>query len=199
MTPATRRPARALAAIAIALVCANVSADMGPLEGLIEPHQGQAWTVSRAQQGGWLFENPDAAYDIQYYYLNPKPGEAGRREISVDVSHLSGSGDSLAGILYGFVDSPRSYYMFTVGGDRSVNLHYVEEGNVEEKMKLQLGDMRSARARLTLRESGTEIALLVNGQEKSTLANDRMGQGAVGIVTAHTGLFHLDNFDVKSP
>ncbi|MEQ8859143.1 MAG: hypothetical protein RIC56_10870 [Pseudomonadales bacterium] len=198
MVSLARRPASALAATAIALVCANASADMGPLEGIIEPHQGQAWTVSRAQQGGWLFDNPAAAYDIQYYYLNPKRGEAGRREISVDVTHLSGSGDSLAGILYGYVDSPRSYFMFTVGGDRSVNLHYFEGGKVEERMKLQLGDMRSAKARLTLRESGSEIALLINGQEKSRIGNDRMGQGAVGIVTAHTGRFHLDNFEVEN-
>ncbi|MEO1035131.1 MAG: hypothetical protein AAFX44_06175 [Pseudomonadota bacterium] len=175
---------------------AVADSSMGPLNGIIEERASDTWTIRSAPRGGWYFENPGSRWDITYYYVNSPPSDEGKREVTVDVAMLEAEPDSLAGILYGFRDQPRSYYLYTLGGDRSVNLFYFEEGNMERKMQFQLGDMRDGPVQLALREHGSEIALLVNGDEKSRIGNDRMGRGAVGVVTAHVGRFHLENFNV---
>ena len=171
------------------------AAGMGPLDSVLSPQYGDPWVVAKSG-GGWQFENADGAYNIQYYYVFPADGEAGRREISVDVSVEAGEPDSLAGIIYGYQNEPRSYYLFTLGGDQQVRLHHVAAGNFEERMAFGIGGVRD-RATLAIREYGNEIALLVNGEEKSRFGNRDMGRGAVGIAAGHIGRFRFANFDVR--
>ncbi|MEM1263242.1 MAG: hypothetical protein AAGH76_12655 [Pseudomonadota bacterium] len=184
-------------AISTVLFAANATAaGMGPLDDVIQPRTDATWTVAPLPGGGWQFDNAAARYAITYVYLYAAGDEAGRREVSVDVDVVAGEPDSLAGILYGFEEAPRSYFMFTLGGDRSINLHYFEDGSMDEKMKLGIGDLADGPVRLTVREYGNEIALLVNGQEKSRIGNDRIGRGAVGVVAAHVGRFQFNAFEI---
>lgn len=172
--------------------------DMGELSDIIQPRSDADWTVTN-EGGAAVLENRNSPYAITYYYVSPRPGDEGRREISVDVGMMSSERDSLAGILYGFEEDPKSYFLFTVGGDRSVNLHFFDQGNMQEKMKLTSSDLRADKTTLTIRENGNEISLLVNGVEKSAIGNDRIGRGAVGIVAAHLGTYSFRNFGVATP
>ncbi|MEM8984918.1 MAG: hypothetical protein AAGC71_18050 [Pseudomonadota bacterium] len=183
--------------IAIGVVSSTAYAGgMGPLDDVIQPRNDDTWSVAALRNGGWRFDNAATRYAITYYYLYPAGDESGRREVSVNVDVVAGEPDSLVGILYGFEEAPRSYFMFTLGGDRSVNLHYFDNGSMDEKMKLGIGDLADGPVRLTVREYGNEIALLVNGQEKSRIGNDRIGRGAVGVVAAHVGQFQLNDFSI---
>lgn len=182
-------------ALAIWLACAKASAGMGPLDGVITTEQDQSWRVSPAGNG-WQFQNAQERGAIRYYYVNEQPGEGGRRTISLDVQ-VQGSPDSLAGLLYAFQDQPRSYYLFTLSGDNTVNLHHFDNGNFEQKMQLGI-DGVGGTVTLTIQEHGQEIALLVNGREKSRIGNSNMGRGGVGVVAVHTGNFLLENFSVTT-
>lgn len=187
----------ALASLSLTSPKSAAAFDLGPLSEIITPRSDGTWSITD-NNGVAIFENQNAPYAITYYYLNPRPGEEGKREISVDIGMLNFEPDSRAGLLYGFEDNPRSYFMFTVGGDRSVNLQFFEQGNMEERMKLGISSLQADKTTLTIRERGNEIALIVNGEEKSVIGNDRIGRGAVGIVAAHVGRYSFQNFSVTA-
>ncbi len=172
-------------------------ADMGPLAGIVEPRSDEVWDV-RLDGGAVEMTNRQSPYQITYFFVNPRPGEEGQREISVDVAMLASENDSLAGLLYGFRENPKSYFLFAVGGDRSVNLYHFDQGSFEQRMKLSLSDLRAEKTTLTIRERGDEIALLVNGVEKSSIGGDAFGRGAVGIAAGHIGRYRFDNFRVAT-
>ncbi|MEM9531432.1 MAG: hypothetical protein AAGA23_10965, partial [Pseudomonadota bacterium] len=184
-----------VAALTLTLIsCGSSHAGMGPLDGIITEEQGQSWKVAPAGEG-WRLSNTQDPGAIRYYYASEQAGQGGRRSISVEV-RVNGGPDSLAGILYAFQDQPRSYYLFTLAGDSSVHLHHFNQGNFEQKMQLGLDGLGNT-ATLTVHEYGSEIALLVNGEEKSRIGNSDMGRGAVGVVAVHTGDFLMQNFDVS--
>ncbi|MEL7311644.1 MAG: hypothetical protein AAFN07_09045, partial [Pseudomonadota bacterium] len=178
------------------LATGNIAhAGMGPLDDVMVAERDQSWNVQPTRDG-WRMTNNQAPGAIRYFYVNEQPGEAGKRTISVEVA-VDGGPDSLAGILYGFNQNPRSYYLYTLGGDNSVNLHYFGPDGFEQKMQFGIEGLRGA-VTLGIQEYGQEIALLVNGQEKSRLGNDTMGRGGVGIVAVNTGDYVLENFAVRA-
>lgn len=180
------------------LACSDepASAGMGPLTPVIQEMSDDAWSV-RKDNGTVVMTNQGEPGAIRYFYVQPGAGEEGNREISVDVSLLESAPESLAGLLYGYQENPKSYYLFTVRGDGLVSLHAMDNGNFQERMAFSLGAPITAKTTLTIRERGSEIGLLVNGVEKSSLGNNRLGRGAVGIVASHLGSYQFDNFAVR--
>lgn len=169
---------------------------MNELSNVLEAREDTTWSVS-ADQGAALFQNQTTPGAITYTYLHPGEGEAGHRTITVDVEMLAGNSHSHAGLLYGFEDDPRSYFLFTVGGDQSVNLNYFDRKNgMQERMKMSLQTKAPGKTTLTIRENKNEIELLINGEMKSALGNSRMGRGAVGVVAVDQGKYRLSNFDI---
>jgi|GEM_PF-702708 len=181
------------------LACGDepASAGMGPLTPFIQDMSDGGWTV-RNNNGRVVMTNESEPGAIRYFYVNPGPGEEGHRDISVDVSLLESEPNSLAGLLYGFQDNPRSYYLYTVRGDGLVSLHAMENGDFQERMAFSLGEPTTSITTLGIRERGNEIGLLVNGVEKSSMGNNRLGRGAVGIVASHLGRYQFDNFAVSA-
>ncbi len=172
--------------------------DMGPLNPFLKEEADAVWTL-RNQGGAVLMENRSTPGHLNYYQATTSPGSEGQRVITLDVALLASNAESLAGLLYGFQSQPKTYYMFTVGGDRSVNLHQMIDGRLESRMKWRIADLKSERTVLAIREKGNTISLSVNGVEKSTFGNDRIGRGAVGIVAGGVGAFRFSQFRVSSP
>ena len=172
--------------------------EMGPLSRVIEPRRDDVWTI-RDEGGAAVFENVRSPNQITYYYVDPQPGDAGRREVSVEVDLLKAGPNSLAGRLYGFEANPKSYFLFTVGGDGSVNLHRFDQGRFEQRLKMTIGGVADGPTTLTIRERGDEIALLVNGVEKSSLGGSSFGHGGVGVVAADVGTYRFADFSITTP
>lgn len=172
------------------------ASDMGPLEPIIQPGADDYWSVEK-DNGSVVMKNPRSVGDVIYYYVNETPGEAGRRTFSVDIEILESQSNSLAGLLYGFAADPRSYFLFTIGGDQSANLHYLGNGQFEQKMKTSLSDSGGKSVHLMIQEDGNTITLFVDGREIGSFGNDRIGYGALGIVAADVGAYRFSNFDIR--
>ena len=170
--------------------------NMGPLNQYLESGSFGAWKVTD-QDGAAIFDNQESDGDITYYFVGANPGEAGQREISVNVGILRSSHFSKAGLLYGFEDDPRSYFMFTVDSLATVRLEYRSPNGWEERISSTIAGLDPENVTLSIREDGNQISLLVNGQEQSSIGNDRMGRGGVGIVAVGIGSYGFQGFDVN--
>ncbi len=169
---------------------------MGPLSGIIEPGVNGVWLVSQTETGVRL-TNQEGDGDITYYYVDSAPGDAGNRTVTTTVSLQNASPDALAGILYGYQENPKSYYLFTLGSDGAVNLHYRGVDGFEQKMQSSLENAPLGPVTLTIIENGREITLMANGNRIGGLGNDGLGQGDVGIVAANPGTFDFSEFSIS--
>lgn len=184
--------------VVLLLGAAHASAfDMGSLSKVIEANAEGPWTV-RDDSGAVLLENTNTPGSIEYYFAGIEKGTEGRRMITVDVSLVKADAESMAGLLYGFTATPKSYFLFTLAGDGSVSLHFFDNGNFEERWKTQIDGLDVTRTTLSIQEQGDQILLLVNGEQASGFGNDRVGKGAVGIVAANVGTYRFAKFRVDS-
>lgn len=174
----------------------SLAFDMGALNQYLEPGASGAWTLTE-QNGAAVFDNREADGALTYYYVGANAGEEGQREITVDVSILRSSGFSKAGLLYGFENEPRSYFMYTIDGENTLRLEYRSPDGWEERMSSTLSEVSSDKVTLSIREDGNLISLLVNGQERSSIGNDQTGRGGVGIVAAGIGTYSLNRFNIS--
>ncbi|HBQ39374.1 MAG TPA: hypothetical protein DD808_02190 [Halieaceae bacterium] len=186
------------ACTALVLACSDepATAGMGPLSAVIQESDDGGWRVKNSD-GGVTMTNATEPGAIRYYYVNARAAEEGRREVSVDVTLLQSEPGSQAGLLYGFQENPKSYFLFTVGGNGMASLHAMDSTGFHEKTAFSLGTSVTDRITLTIRERGNEIALLVNGTEKASLGNDSLGRGAVGVVASHLGSYRFDSFSIQ--
>ena len=145
--------------------------DMGPLNLFLKEESDPVWTI-RNQGGAVLMENRSTPGHVNYYQTATPPGTEGQRTITLDVAVLSSTPESLAGLMYGFQSQPKSYYLFTVGGDRSVNLHQMIDGRLESRMKWSVADLKAERTTLMIREKGNTISLSVNAPLVSSLVSN---------------------------
>lgn len=171
---------------------------MGPLASIIKPGQQGAWSVSSGEKGVQL-KNERSEGDITYFYVNENPAERGKRTVTLTVQLLNTTENALGGILYGFQENPKTYFLFTVGGNGSVNLHYRSENGFEQRMQSSLQGSPNDPVQLTIVEDGDQITLSANGRTMGSIGNDRIGRGgAVGIAAADRGVFRFSQFRVAS-
>ena len=170
---------------------------MGPLTPFLSPGNYGAWTLS-ADGSAVLLENAAGRGDLTYYYAKPKPDEQGQRDISVDVNLVRAGAQSFAGLLYGYQESPKSYFIFAVQGGRSVGLFERTDAGFRQRFGTQIDRASGNPTRLTIRERGNSIALLVNGREISSFGNDSIGRGAVGIAAGDVGNYRFSGFSVQT-
>lgn len=173
------------------------SAEMGPLDEFLKTGIDGAW---EAKDSGdfYILDNDETASAIRMYYVNPRDGQAGNRQISVDVDLKETSPASRAGILYGYIEDPKSYFTFTLDADGSVSLFEIGGGKADQRVNTQIDAVKDGVNTLTLLEQGQTIALFVNGEKLTELGNDRMGRGGAGIVAWEPGEYAFRNFDIDT-
>lgn len=179
------------------LLAQSSTLSMGPLSPYLEPRTDKDWTLQH-DKGSVVLENLQSQGEITYYYVNPDPADEGRRTITLDLAFLWSETNSYAGMLYGLVEEPRSYFAFTIGGNKSINLHVMENGQFEERMSIQLDSLNPEKSQMVIQEEGSTIRLLVNGVEHTSFSNDRTGKGSVGIIASNLGAFRFSNFSVHT-
>lgn len=174
--------------------------NMGPLSPLIQTGSDGIWAISNDNGRVFMRNNTDPSA-ITYFYVNADPGQAGKREVSVDIEVLPSSAEAFGGLLYGYQETPKSYFLYTLGADDSINLHYMHDGKFDKVLGSSLGDAgiskAAGRTRLTLRENGQRLTLLADGQVINEINSDRLGHGATGIVAFGVGDFRFGQFDSR--
>lgn len=189
---------RAICLAAFTAVAATAAAaqDLGPLTPVLELGESPPW-LGAAEGSAYVLSNSTDPGAVRYFWIGAPEGE-GQRTIGVDVEIREAQEASGAGLIYGYQEEPRSYFLLLLRPGNQVALLQRTDAGVEERMSLG-GDMvRSGANRLEIRERGQEIELLVNGQSIGSIGNDRIGRGGVGIAAAGTGTFVFSNFAVAA-
>jgi hypothetical protein len=186
-----------MAALAVLLGTAAtgtaMSQDMGPLTPHLQSGEDAPWTA-RAEGASFTLANTSDPAAIRYYWTGSPAEEEGKRSIAVDVEVRDGQEGSGAGILYGYRDEPRSYFLLLLRPNGLVTLSQRVPEGFEERMSIGGDAVKPGVNRLEVRENGSTIEMLLNGQSIGSLGNDLIGRGGVGIVAVGTGTFSFANY-----
>jgi hypothetical protein len=193
----SRRFTRAfrLAAVAAALSMAGLGAaaqDLGPLTPQLQLGAFAPW-MAQAEGTAYVLSNTTDPSAVTYFWVG-NPAEEGRRTIAVDVDLREGAEGSGAGLLYGFQEEPRSYFLLMLRPGGTVALVQRTPEGFEERMGIGGDQVKPGINRLEIRERGKEIDILLNGTNIGAIGNDLIGRGGVGIVATGTGTFAFSNF-----
>ena len=169
---------------------------LGPLSSYIQADSSDGWTVSDDGSAAYL-ENQQSSGAIRYYYIYSPPEDEGTRSISVDVGFGSSTSQSLAGLLYAYRENPKTYFLVTVGGDQTINIHEWIDGGLEELLKTPVPTLTAEKTTLHIQEQGNSVTVSINGTVFDTFTDSRLGRGGVGIVASDVGQFKFSNFSVK--
>ncbi len=183
------------AAIAAAATASAQPAGFGPLDTVLTSGPDGAWTRTRSG-GSFELLNTAAPNALKYFFV--ATGEEGRRRVGVDVRIEDGGQLSHAGLLYGYVREPLSYYIFTLEAENTVALRRFEGGAMNAMFTTSGGTVRAGINRLEIAERGTEIDLFVNGSRIGSIGNEGIGSGAIGIAAWGTGRFIFSGFAVEN-
>lgn len=179
-------------------------ADMGPLTDAFTS-MGQSAFSADIQPGNIVvLTNTTSTSALKDFYLSP-PVDEGQRQFSVDVTLLQADGTSHAGLLYGSIEEPRSYFIYTLElsddeTEPALALHFIQPGQGFETIWSSTGGgLTEGTNRLEVVEEGTRVTLFANGERRMTLTNQRFGRGRVGVVVWGTGQFQFANWAKTSP
>lgn len=165
---------------------------LGALSSFIKIGQQGAWTGSMDGDVYWL-ENPSEDAAIRYYFTPVDATAFGQRTVSVDVTADAGQ-NSRAGLLYGYNRNPTLYYMATVEPDGTGALYRRDEDGLNVVMSGSTPPGENGFSRLEVRESGSQIEVLVNGKSIGSMGSRGTGEGAVGIIAVGPGRFGFTNY-----
>ena len=189
----------ALSALACTLAAGRLAAqDLGPLTPHLELGEMAPWTGT-AEGPAYVLSNSTDPNAITYYWVG-SPEAEGKRTIGVDVElRAAADGAGGAGLIYGYQEQPRSYFLLLLRPGNQVALLQRTEAGMEERMTLGSDQVRAGANRLEIREAGQQIELFLNGQSIGAIGNDMIGRGGVGIAAAGTGTFVFSNFTHATP
>lgn len=202
-----RRANRYLVLVFIALACMSgrdshsaTHQGMGPLSQIVFTGLVQGWTGTLSEGGYWLENTAGDPNDIRYFYTAPVPRPRAGRTVGVDVLTAGMHPEGRAGLLYGYRESPRFYYLIMVSGSGDVEVFRRDDGGFDRLLSSSLSGTTRESVRIEVQEKGRELTILANGKVVSTLGNDQIGSGLVGIAAFGTGRFGFTNYnEVPSP
>ena len=187
--------------ISVLLLCcasaSQASIDMGGLTPYLQNGQYGAWSV-QAEGDSVVLANQRTAGDITYYYQGSDPEDQGSRTIDVAVQLLNTTDYSWAGLLYGYQENPKSYYIFALQPNNQVSLVERTASGFEVRLSQSFRGKSRNINQLSIQENGNSIDLLVNGKSIGNYGNNSIGRGAVGIAAGDIGSYRFRGFKVSS-
>lgn len=163
-----------------ALSEARAADAMGALSDVL-PQGGQEapWRYDRPA-GGFVIENRDDPYAIQYFYIGAGD-QSGGRNIDATVA-LAPGGQGGAGLLYAFDDATRHYFAITVETTGEVKVWRRDGNGFNEAANFGPRVDPGAPTRLTIEETAGKAALYLNGDYLGALEGPEIGRGGVGVI-----------------
>ena len=164
---------------------------LGPLKEIVSYGDAENW-AGTIEGNNYRMHGPEAKGDIRYYFLETPEETWGQRTIKVNVDVRAGGA---AGMLYGFQEDPKRYYMITVSGENELKIVQRTPDGFEERTVASF-EHGGGPVALEIRENGNNIEVLVNGNDMVGLGNDSMGKGAVGIIAVDAGDYVFSDFEL---
>lgn len=171
---------------------------MGPIAEVLSLEDDGTWRGVVVDEAYHLV-NPEAADAIRYYYIDADESY-GSRTVQAQAGAVDGEG--MAGLLYGFEEDPKQYYMLVVDGEGTIRLLFRGQDGVSEKFSATLGDDQEAGAgepvKLAMVEDGANVEIFVNDKSLGSFSSDATGKGGVGIVAIGIVDAMFKDFEVKT-
>jgi hypothetical protein len=175
----------------------NVShGGLGPLEQFLSIGESGGWTGTMDNGTYWM-ENTSDAGAIRYYFTGVS-GNTGSRIVSVDVNARGSTESSRAGLLYGYRESPKSYFLLVVSGDGMFEVYQRGANGLQLKSGSSFDLSESGFQTIQVGEEGRKLSFSVNGRNMGTLESDAVGSGALGIAAMGLGSFGFSNYREQS-
>ena len=189
--------------IALAFVAAREShgttaRGIGPLSNIVFTGLVDGWTGSMESGVYWLENTAGDPSDIRYFYTAREQGAGADRSVGVDVLTAHMPPEGRAGLLYGYRDSPRFYFLITVSGKGDLEVFKRDDQGINLMISTSLGAANAGSVRIEVREKGRELSLFADGSPLGSLQNDRIGGGQVGIAAVGAGRFGFTNYEQSS-
>ena len=164
---------------------------MGAIQSILLYESAGPWT-GQARGDAYLLRGENSDSDIKYWWLDTDQSQNGKRRVKVTVDVQSGNG--IAGLLYGYQEDPKSYFMITVNADNTILVYERTPQGMEPRISTTT--LHRGPVTLEITEEGSYIDISINGQSIGGFGNDRMGKGKIGIVAAGSGQFEYRDFEV---
>lgn len=181
---------QALGGIAISSLSAE---ELGEIKNFVHLGESDGWGGAIKKDVYWL-ENSQDAGAIRYYYTPYTEGEGGARSVQVDVNVQSMKPDSRAGLLYGYQQSSRTYYMMLIGPGGEFDVYHRSVDGLQRTMGSSFTLPATEFIRIEIMEKGREVSLRVNGQSTGSFESRGTGAGSLGIAALGMGKFGFTNY-----
>ncbi|MEM1211700.1 MAG: hypothetical protein AAGI68_05310 [Planctomycetota bacterium] len=169
------------------------AASMGPLANtLLYGQEDQGPWQGQTDGNGYRLINPADANAITYFYLNAPPQDPGPRSVEVKTALIQGDGST--GLIYGFTDQPKQYFLYLIDRQGQLRiLHRQPEGGFNELFSARLqADREDAQpapqpagprlVTLRLVEDAGSVTAFLNDAKLHTF--NAPAQGGIGIAAA---------------
>lgn len=177
--------------------CSGQKADpqgMGPLTEHLFPGEVEGWSGSMEQGIYWLANEAKNPNDIRYFYTAIDDEPTATRTVSVDILTRDMGPNARAGLLYGYQDSPRFYYLIVASSNLELDIYQRNGDRFQLSQSSSIDSAGNGIVSLELNEKGRQLTITANGRTVSSLENDFIGNGQLGIAAFGLGRFGFTNY-----
>lgn len=169
---------------------------LGPLESIVSIGEADGWN-GFLDNGVYWMENTSDGGAIRYYFTGIS-GAIGSRSLRVDVNAQGMSESSRAGLLYGYRESPKSYFLLVVSGDGMFEVYQRGSNGIQLRSGSSFALSKSGFQTIELEEENRKLSFSVNGKDMGSLESDVIGGGALGIAAMGLGRFGFSNYQEQN-
>ncbi len=171
---------------------ATSKAGLGPLESVVFTGNQDGW-IGQLENGTYVLQNSKEIGGIRYFYTSFEKGDGGKRTVSVDVRVGSSDGSGRAGLLYGYQESPKMYYMILASAAGAIEIYKRDKTGVNMTVSTS-SKPKDGFFHLQIVEKGREVQVLASGKHVSSFQSQGTGTGALGIAAMGLGRFSFTNY-----
>lgn len=171
---------------------------IGPLTNIVFSGSVEGWVGSTHDGIYWLENEAGNPNDIRYFYTPPTPHHNGTRSAQVEIKTAEMQPESRAGLLYGYRESPRFYYLIMASGKGTLDVYQRDGNDFRLSQSSSISANKNGFVHLEAKEDGQKLTVLVNGKTVTTLENSNLGEGELGIAAFGLGKFGFTNYKQNS-
>lgn len=166
---------------------------LGPLQPYVMNSDDGDWSGALEGDVYWL-ENRAAQGAIRYFYNNVVRDGAGGLQVQVDVTVDATDPNARAGLLYGYKEAPRFYYLAVVSAQGRFEVHRRDDNGFQMVLGNSIEMSETGRTRIELKETGKELSIVVNGHRIGAFQSTGTGEGAIGIAAMGVGRYGFTGY-----
>lgn len=167
-------------------------ANLGVLKEVLSTGYSDGWAAN-IESGEYWLENINQQGAIRYYYA-AHDGINHQRKISTKVIVDAADPYSQAGLLYGFDNATRSYFLVVISAEGLFSVTRRDSNGFQALFETYLELNPKTFTVITIQENRNQLLFFINGNNVGEITHPAAGKGHVGIVAIGTGKFGFTDF-----